>query len=95
MKLKPLHDRVIVEPGAAEEVTSGGIIVPVNAKEKPSQGVVKAAGPGRVINGEVIPLQVKEGDVVMFPPFAGVPVTVDGVELLILSEHEIQAIVEG
>ena len=96
MKVKPLYDRVIVKRLEAETQTASGIIIPDNAKEKPVQGVVRAVGNGKVAdNGEVRPLQVKEGDRVLFGKYSGTEIKVGFEELLILREDEILAIVEA
>jgi chaperonin GroES len=93
MTLKPLADRVVVKPSAAEEKTKGGIIVPDTAKEKPVWGEVVAVGPGRVSDdGKVIPMEVKAGDRVLYGKYSGTEVTVDGEELLIMRESDIFAI---
>ena len=92
--LKPLRDKVVVERSEAEEKTTGGIVLPDTARDKPKQGVVVAAGPGSVLeNGEVKPLEVKKGDKILFSSYAGSEVKVDGKEYLIMSESEILAIV--
>jgi len=96
LTLKPLGDRVVVEPIEQEEVTSGGIVLPETAKEKPQQGFVKAVGPGaRDEKGNRIPLDVKVGDRVLFAKYAGSEFKVEGKKLLILRESDIMAIVEG
>ncbi len=95
MKLRPLHDRVIVRRLEEEEKTVGGIIIPDTAKEKPQQGKVIAAGKGRILeNGDVVPLVVKENDRVLFSKYAGTEVKVGGEELLIMREDDILAIFE-
>jgi chaperonin GroES len=95
MKLRPLHDRVIVRRLEEEEKTAGGIIIPDTAKEKPQQGKVLAFGKGRFLqNGQIIPLIVKEGDRVLFARYAGSEVKVEGEELLIMREDDILAIFE-
>jgi chaperonin GroES len=95
MKLKPLADRLVVEPVEQEEVTAGGIILPETAKEKPQQGRVLSAGPGRTDDdGDRIPMDVKEGDRVLYAKYSGTEVKVDGKKLLILRESDILAIVE-
>ncbi len=92
--LKPLRDKVVVERSEAEEKTSGGIVLPDTAKDKPKQGTVIAVGPGRVLdNGEVKPLEVKKGDRVLFGGFAGTEVKIEGKEYLILGESEILAVI--
>jgi chaperonin GroES len=94
MKLRPLHDRVIVKRIEEEEKTAGGIIIPDSAKEKPQQGQVIAVGKGKLLDkGEIVPLTVKEGDRVLFAKYAGNDVKVDGEELLIMREDDILAIV--
>ncbi|MBC7358306.1 chaperonin GroES [Desulfacinum infernum DSM 9756] len=95
MKLRPLHDRVIVKRLEEEEKTQGGIIIPDTAKEKPQQGKVLAVGKGKLLEkGDVVPLMVKEGDRVLFSKYAGTEVKVEGEELLIMREDDILAILE-
>ncbi|NLI31893.1 MAG: co-chaperone GroES [Deltaproteobacteria bacterium] len=95
MKLRPLHDRVIVKRLEEEEKTVGGIIIPDTAKEKPQQGKVIAVGKGRFLeNGQVVPLIVKEGDRVLFSKYAGTEVKVEAEELLIMREEDILGIFE-
>jgi chaperonin GroES len=96
MNLIPLHDRVLVKPFKPEEVTSGGIIIPDTAKEKPVQGEVLAVGNGKVTeSGSNIPMTVKEGDMVLFAKFGGTPISINGgEELLILNESDILGILE-
>ncbi len=91
--LKPLRDKVVVERSEAEEKTSGGIVLPDTAKDKPKQGTVIAVGPGRVLdNGEVKALEVKKGDKILFGGYAGTEIKVDNKEYLILNENEILAV---
>ncbi|WP_417566178.1 co-chaperone GroES [Marinobacter sp.] len=95
MKIRPLHDRVVVRRKEEEEKTAGGIVLPGNAKEKPSQGEVIAVGNGRILeNGETRALAVKVGDTVVFGQYAGNTVKVDGEELLIMSENDIYGVLE-
>jgi chaperonin GroES len=95
MNLKPLADRLVVEPIEQEEVTAGGIILPETAKEKPQQGNVIAAGPGRTDeDGERIAMEVKVGDKVLYAKYSGTEIKMDGKKLLILRESDILAIVE-
>lgn len=96
MKIRPLHDRVVVRRQEEEETTAGGIVLPGSAKEKPNQGEVVAVGVGRVLdNGDVRPVDVKVGDVVVFGKYAGSDtIEVDSEELIILSESDIKAVVE-
>jgi chaperonin GroES len=95
MKIKPLHDRVIVQRIKEEETTRGGIIIPDTAKEKPVEGKVMAVGPGKTLdNGKVQALEVKEGDRVLFGKYAGTEVKIQGEEHLIMREDDIIAIVE-
>lgn len=92
--MKPLADRVIVKPSAAEEKTKGGIILPDTAKEKPVIGEVVAVGPGKVTDdGKKVSLEVKVGDKVLYGKYSGTEVTVEGEELLIMREADIFAIV--
>ena len=93
MKMVPLGDKVVIKRLAAEEVTAGGIVLPDTAKEKPQQGRVLSVGDGRLLpDGTRAQHQVKEGDRVLFASYAGTEVTVDGEELLIMSEDEILAV---
>lgn len=96
MKIRPLHDRVVVRRKEEEETTAGGIVLPGSAKEKPNQGEVIAVGVGRILdNGDVRPVDVKVGDVIVFGKYAGSDtIEVDGEELVILSETDIKAVVE-
>ena len=96
MKIRPLHDRILVKRLDAEQKTKGGIIIPDSAKEKPVQGKVVAVGNGKVLeDGKVRKLEVKKGDVVLFGKYAGSDVKVDGEDYKILRENEILAKVEG
>jgi len=91
--LTPIGDKVIVKAKAEEDKTSGGIILPDTAKEKPQEGTVIAAGPGKVLeNGERKPLSVKEGDTVIYSKYGGTEITVEGDEYIILDEDSIYAI---
>ena len=95
MKLKPLHDNVLVKRTEEEETSSGGIILSGSAKEKPSQGEVVAVGPGRISNsGDTVPMNVSEGDIVIFGQYGGNEIKLDGEEYLILSEKDIFGVVE-
>ena len=96
MKFRPLHDRVVVRRLDAEEKTKGGIIIPDTAKEKPMEGEIIAAGPGaRNEQGQLVPLDVKAGDRVLFGKWSGTEVKIDGEELLIMKESDIMGIIEG
>lgn len=97
MKIRPLHDRVLVRREEEEEKTAGGILLPGSAKEKPNQGEVIAVGSGRVLDsGDVRPVDVKVGDKVVFGKYAGSDtIEVDGEELVILNESDIKAVVEA
>ncbi len=96
MKIRPLHDRVVVRRLEEETKTAGGIVLPDSATEKPSQGEVIAVGTGKILeSGDVRPLDVKAGDKVLFGQYGGSTVKVDGEELLILSESEIFGVLEG
>ncbi len=95
MKVRPLHDRVVVKRLEEEEKTVGGIIIPDTAKEKPQQGKVIAVGKGRILeDGKVTPLIVKEGDRVLFSKYGGTEIKIDGEEHLIMREDDILAIFE-
>ena len=94
MHFRPLHDRVVVRRIDTEEKTAGGIIIPDTAKEKPQEGEVIAAGPGsRNERGELVPLEVKAGDRILFGKWSGTEVKIDGQELLIIKESDILGIV--
>jgi chaperonin GroES len=95
MKIRPLHDRVLVQRLEEETTTKGGIIIPDTAKEKPTRGKVIAAGKGaKDEKGTVTPLDVKEGDIVLFAKWGGTEIKVDGADYLIMKESDILAIVE-
>ena len=95
MKFRPLHDRVVVRRIEAEEKSTGGIIIPDTAKEKPSQGEVIAVGPGgRDESGKLIPIDIKEGDRVLFGKWSGTEVKIDGEELLVMKESDIMGIID-
>jgi chaperonin GroES len=94
IKLKPLGNRVVVEPLEQEDVTAGGIFVPETAKEKPQQGLVISVGPGdRDEDGDHIPMDVKVGDKVLFAKYSGTEMKLDGKKLLVLRESDLLAIV--
>ncbi|MCC7347613.1 MAG: co-chaperone GroES [Variibacter sp.] len=93
MKFRPLHDRVVVKRIEAEERSSGGIIIPDTAKEKPQTGEIVAVGPGgRDEHGKLIPIDVKAGDKVLFGKWSGTEVKIDGVEYLIMKESDIMGV---
>jgi chaperonin GroES len=95
MKIRPLQDRLLVKRIDEEETTKGGIIIPDTAKEKPQEGMVAAAGNGKVSDeGKVHPLDVKKGDRVLFSKYAGTEVNIDGEEHLIIREDDVLGIVE-
>jgi chaperonin GroES len=95
MKLKPLHDRVLVKRLEEEEKTKGGIIIPDSAKEKPQKGEIIAAGPGKSDkDGKPVKLTVKKGDLVLFNKYAGTEIKVDGVEYLIMREDDVLAVID-
>ena len=94
MKLRPLGDRVIVKPGEGEERTPSGLVIPDTAKEKPQEGTEIAVGPGRWEEGKYYPLDVKEGDTIIYSMYGGTDVKIGGEEHLILSERDILAVVE-
>jgi chaperonin GroES len=95
MNIRPLHDRVVVRRKEEETTTAGGIVLPGSAQEKPQQGEVIAVGNGRILdNGEVRPLDVKAGDIVVFGQYAGQTVKVDGEELMIMSESDIFGVLD-
>jgi chaperonin GroES len=95
MNLKPLHDRVLVERVSAEDRTKGGIIIPDTAQEKHMEGKVVAAGSGaRNENGQIVKLDVKKGDLILFGKWSGTEVKIEGKELLIMKESDIMGIIE-
>ena len=94
-KLRPLGDRVVIQPTPREEMTKSGIVLPDTAKEKPQEGKVISAGPGRLTDeGTREPMDVKEGDTVLYAKYAGTEFKIEGEELLIISQKDILAIVE-
>jgi len=96
MKLRPLHDRVIVKRVEEEKMSAGGIVIPDNAAEKPVRGKVQAVGNGKILeNGEVRALDVKAGDTVLFGKYSGTEVKVEGEELLVMREDDIMAVIES
>jgi len=96
MKVRPLHDRVLVKRVEEEETTKGGIIIPDSAKEKPAEGEIVAVGSGKVTDkGEIRALEVKAGDRVLFGKYAGNEIKVDGEDRIILREDEILGVVES
>jgi chaperonin GroES len=95
MKFRPLHDRVVIRRVNAEEKTTGGIIIPDTAQEKPMEGKVLAVGPGtRNEQGQLVPLDVKEGDRILFGKWSGTEVKLDAEELLIMKESDMMGIIE-
>jgi len=93
MTLQPLDDRIVVRPNEAEERTASGLVIPDTAKEKPQQGEVLAVGPGRRADssGELVPLDIKVGDTVLYSKYGGTEVTIDGEDLLVLSSRDVLA----
>jgi chaperonin GroES len=94
MKLKPLGDRLLVRPVEEEETTASGIVLPDTAKEKPQKGDVLAVGDGKLEDGKRIPLDVAEGDQVLYSKYGGTDITVDGEDLLVLRESDVLAKIE-
>jgi len=95
MHFRPLHDRVVVRRIESEEKTTGGIIIPDTAKEKPQEGEIVAAGPGaRNEKGELVPLELKAGDHVLFGKWSGTEVKIDGEDLLIMKESDVLGVIE-
>ena len=96
MKIRPLHDRVIVKRLEEERVSAGGIVIPESAAEKPVQGKVIAVGKGKILeDGNVRPLDVKVGDKILFGKYSGTEVKVDGDDLVVMREEDVMAIIEG
>jgi len=95
MKIRPLHDRLIVKRVAEETKTKGGIIIPDSAKEKPLEGHVLAVGKGKLLeDGKVRPVEVKAGDTILFSKYAGTEIKIDGEDHLILREEDVLGIIE-
>ena len=93
-RIRPVNDRVVVKPAAKEEVTKSGIVIPDTAKEKPQEGTVIAVGSGRLLdNGDRAPMDVREGDRVLFAKYGGTEFKLDGEEYLVLKENDILAII--
>ena len=96
MKIRPLHDRVIIKRMEEERISAGGIVIPDSATEKPVRGLVIAAGNGKILeNGNVRPIAVKAGDKVLFGKYSGTEVKVDGEELLVMREEDIMGVIEA
>ncbi|MDQ2638964.1 MAG: co-chaperone GroES [Pseudomonadota bacterium] len=96
MKIRPLHDRILVKRLEEERTTKGGIIIPDTATEKPVQGKVVAVGNGKILeDGKVRPLDIKIGDKILFGKYGGQEVKVDGEELLVMREEDVMAVIEG
>jgi chaperonin GroES len=96
MKLRPLHDRVVIKRLEEERTSPGGIVIPDTATEKPIKGKVIAVGTGRITEkGEVRPLDIKKGDTVLFGKYSGTEVKLDGDELVVMREDDIMAVIEG
>jgi chaperonin GroES len=96
MKIRPLHDRVIVKRLDSESTSPGGIVIPDSAAEKPVQGKIVAVGKGKILeDGNVRPLDVKVGDKILFGKYSGTEVKVDGDDLLVMREEDVMAVIEG
>ena len=93
MNLQPLEDRIVVKPGEAEETTASGLVIPDTAKEKPQQGEVLAVGPGKRSEdtGELVPLDIKVGDIVVYSKYGGTEITTEGEDVLILNARDVLA----
>lgn len=95
MALRPLHDRILVRPAEAEEVTKGGIIIPDTAKEKPQQGEIIAVGKGKIADdGKLVAMELKIGDTVLYGKYSGTEVTVEGESFLMMRESDVFAVIE-
>jgi len=95
MKIKPIGDKIIVEPEKEEEKTKSGIVLPDTAKEKPQKGKVIAVGPGKILdNGQRSPMEIKEGDIVIYSKYAGTEIKIEDKEYLIVSDRDILAVLE-
>ena len=96
MKIRPLHDRVIVKRLESETKTAGGIVIPDSAAEKPMQGKIVAVGKGKILeDGTVLPLDLKVGDKILFGKYSGHEVKLDGEELVVMKEEDVMAVIEG
>lgn len=96
VNIKPLEDRIVVQPSEAEETTASGLVIPDTAKERPQEGTVLAVGPGRWVDdgGKRVPLDVKEGDTVLYSKYGGTEVKYSGEEYLVLSARDVLAVIE-
>ncbi len=95
VKLRPLHDRILVKRSEEETKTKGGIIIPDTAKEKPLEGTIISAGNGKILeNGDKVPLEVKKGDTILFGKYAGTEIKIDGEEYLMMREEDVLGIIE-
>ncbi len=95
MKLRPLHDRILVERVEEESTTKGGIIIPDTAKEKPAEGVIKAVGNGKIgEDGKKMPLDLKAGDKILFGKYAGTEIQIDGKEYIVMREDDVLGVIE-
>ncbi len=92
--IKPLEDRIVVQPLEAEQTTASGLVIPDTAKEKPQEGTVLAVGPGRFEDGQRLPIDVKVGDVVIYSKYGGTEVKYNGEEYLVLSARDVLAVLE-
>ena len=96
MKVRPLRDRVVIRPTPREETTKGGVLLPDTATEKPQEGIVIAVGSGRILdNGQRVPLEVQEGQRVLYAKYAGTEVKIEGEEVLIVSEKDILGVIRS
>ena len=93
--IKPLEDRIVVQPLDAEQTTASGLVIPDTAKEKPQEGTVIAVGPGRIDDNERVPIDVAEGDEVLYSKYGGTEITIDGEDLLVLRESDVLAKVQS
>ncbi|MBW1615418.1 MAG: co-chaperone GroES [Deltaproteobacteria bacterium] len=95
MKLRPLHDRILVERVEEETTTKGGIIIPDTAKEKPAEGVIKAVGNGKIgEDGKKMPLDLKAGDKILFGKYSGTEIKIDGKEYIVMREDDVLGVIE-
>lgn len=95
VKIRPLHDRIVIKRMEEERTTGGGIVIPDSATEKPVQGEVVAVGKGKVIDGKITPPDVKVGDKVLFGKYSGTEVKISGTELLVMREDDLLGVVEA
>ncbi|HVE44375.1 MAG TPA: co-chaperone GroES [Gammaproteobacteria bacterium] len=94
LKIRPLGDRIVIDPQETDTTSPGGIVIPDTAKEKPAKGIVVAIGPGKATDGKVKPLEVKVGDKVLYSKYAGTNINLDSKEYLVMREDDVMGVIE-